>query len=188
MTTDPRFMPRDDFALGKPEWWTSDHWATPWPVVHELEAEFGKFDLDVCCHADTAKAAKFYTPAENGLIQPWEGRRWLNPPYSKVSPWLERAISETDSGRASLVVALLPACTDTRWFHGLVKDRAEIRFIKGRVRFFGWQKTPITQPKTPSILAIYRHRHDWADSAIDDFVCTKCGEHGSPSIKSGSEW
>jgi phage N-6-adenine-methyltransferase len=154
MSADPRFMVSS--PDGKPDWWTSDHWATPWPIVRALESDLGTFDLDACCVPDTAKAPRFYTPMEDGLAQRWFGRVWLNPPYSNVTPWLEKAIAETTACRALLVAALLPACVDTRWFHNLVKDRAEIRFIRGRVRFFGWQKTPITQPKTPSIFAIYR--------------------------------
>lgn len=151
---DARFMEKN--TDGKPEWWNSDHWATPWPIVRMLEAEFGPFDLDPCCVSDTAKAPKFFTTAEDGLSQPWSGRVFLNPPYSKPGPWLEKAIRETTAGAADLVVALLPVSSDTRWFHELVKERAEVRFIKGRVRFFGWQRTPITSPKSPSMFAIYR--------------------------------
>lgn len=148
---------------GKPEWWNSDHWATPWPIVRHLEMEFGAFDLDPCCVVDTAKAPKFYTQADDGLTQPWFGRVFLNPPYSKPAPWLEKAIAETSTGGADLVVALLPVSSDTRWFHSLVKDRAEIRFIRGRVRFFGWQRTPITSPKAPSMFAIYRRTQNPGD-------------------------
>ena len=80
----------------------------------------------------------------------------MNPPYSKPAPWLEKAYKETVSGRADLVVALLPVRTDTRWFHSLVLGRAEIRFIKGRIKWIGWQGTPIPAPKDPSMFAIYR--------------------------------
>lgn len=155
MSADPRYMPKND--EGRPEWWNSDHWATPPKMVAALELEFGPFDLDPCCVPDTAKAPTFYTPDVDGLSLPWFGRVFLNPPYSKPGTWLEKAIAEVERpGGADLVVALLPASTDTRWFHSLVKDRAEIRFILGRVRFFGWQRTPITAPKAPSIYAIYR--------------------------------
>lgn len=140
----------------KPDWWTSDHWATPPTLVHELAIQYGPFDLDPCCHAETAKAPKFYTPAEDGLSSPWHGKVFMNPPYSDVSPWLEKAIAETRAGRVEIVVALLPACTDTAWFHTLVQGHAEVRFLRGRVRFYGWMATPISSPKSPSMLAIYR--------------------------------
>lgn len=156
-------LPRRGVALcpaSKPEWWSSDHWATPTSLVKRLEAEFGSFNLDPCCRPETAKAETFYTETDDGLSQPWHGRVFLNPPYSKPSPWLSKAIHEVASGAASLVVALLPVRTDTRWFHMLVKNHAELRFIQGRVKWIGWQGTPIPAPKDPSMLAIYRSSGD----------------------------
>jgi phage N-6-adenine-methyltransferase len=143
-------------SLERPDWWSSDHWATPWPIVRALEAEFGEFNLDPCCRKENAKARRFYTLENNGLAQQWFGRVFMNPPYSKPGPWLEKAIMETQPGHALIVVALLPVRTDTRWFHTLVKDRAEVRFIQGRIKWIGWQGTPIPQPKDPNMLAIYR--------------------------------
>ena len=140
----------------KPEWWSSDHWSTPPEVVRALEAEFGPFDTDPCCRAETAKAPTFYTPELDGLSRPWCGNVFLNPPYSKPAPWLAKAIAETTSGAARIVIALLPVRTDTRWFHSLVLGHAELRFIKGRIKWIGWQGTPIPSPKDPSLFAIYR--------------------------------
>ena len=142
--------------MEKPAWWTSDHWATPPALIQMLEAEFGIFDLDPCCREETAKAGRFYTEKDNGLIQPWTGRVFLNPPYSKPAPWLEKARDEVAVKRAGIVVALLPARTDTKWFHKLVLPYASLRFIKGRVHWLGWQGTPIPAPKDPSLLAIYQ--------------------------------
>lgn len=140
----------------KPSWWTSDHWETPPKVMDVLVGEFGLFDLDPCCRRETAKAPSFHTEEDSGLAYPWRGKVFLNPPYSKPTPWLEKAIDETKGGRASIVVALLPVRTDTRWFHRLVLGCAEIRFVQGRIRWLGWQGTPIPAPKNPSMLAIYR--------------------------------
>lgn len=140
----------------KPDWWSSDHWSTPQSIVDLLAADYGPFDLDPCCRVETAKAPKFYTPSDNGLVQPWTGRVWLNPPYSKPAPWLEKARHETRKGHCSVVVALLPVRTDTRWFHNLVNGVAEIRFLPGRIKWIGWQGTPIPNPKDPSMIAIYR--------------------------------
>lgn len=126
--------------------------------MRNLENEFGRFDLDPCCMPRTAKARCFFTPAIDGLAQPWHGRVFLNPPYSKPAPWLEKAAHEVGVGRADLVIALLPASTDTAWFHELVKTRAEVRFLRGRVKFLGWRGTPIGSPKMASMLAIYRQK------------------------------
>lgn len=142
----------------KPEWWTSDHWSTPPAVVASLEKEFGAFDLDPCCRPETAKAPRYFTKEDDGLSKPWFGKVFLNPPYSDPSPWLTKAIEETTTGKAALVVALVPVSTDTKWFHRLVKDRAEIRFVEGRIRFYGWKGTPIGSPKTPSMFVIYRRQ------------------------------
>lgn len=138
-------------ALWAPPEWSSDHWTTPWAIVRALEAEFGEFDLDPCCTALSAKTARYYTPVDDGLALPWFGRVFLNPPYSNPGPWLAKAIAE----QAPLVVALLPVCTDTAWFHELVLGRAEIRFIKGRVEFLA-PRHKIARPKAPSMFAIYR--------------------------------
>lgn len=145
-----------DTAEGAPEGWNSDKWATPWSVIHELEAEFGKFDVDVCCERHTAKAERYYTVDNDGLTLPWIGRVWCNPPYSDPLPWCRRAHEATASGEADLVVMLLPVATDTRWFHEWVWGKAEVRFVRGRIKFIGWMGTPIGTPKSPSMLAIYR--------------------------------
>lgn len=154
MSADPRYMPKN--VAGRPEGWDSDQWATPWPIVRDLEREFGFFDLDPCAQPATAKAPKFFTPADDGLSLPWFGKVFMNPPYSMPGAWCKKAHEEVTSGLAELVVALIPASTDTRWFHEWVKERAQIRFVRGRVRFLGWEGTPIPAPKAPSIIAIYR--------------------------------
>lgn len=142
----------------RPSFWSSDEWATPPTFVQKLEQEFGPFDLDVCCRVETAKAPKFYTKLEDGLRSPWFGRVWLNPPYSHPTPWLRRAAEQTATGSCDLVVALLPARTETRWFHDIVlATHAEVRFVRGRLRFHGWEGTPIPAPRNPSFLAIWRH-------------------------------
>ena len=143
-------------AVEKPEGWTSDKWATPWPLVEKLADEFGPFDLDPCAEHHTAKADRYYTMDEDGLQQPWVGRVFVNPPYSNPGPWCLRARQAVDVGEAEVVVMLLPAAVDTRWFHQLVLPYADLRFIQGRVRFLGWEGTPIPSPKSPSLVAIYR--------------------------------
>ena len=143
-------------ATDRPSDWTSDKWSTPPELVDRIAEEFGTFDLDPCAESHTAKASRFYTIDDDGLTQPWHGRVFVNPPYSDIRPWCEKAREETDAGRATVVVCLLPSATDTRWFHESVLPYAEVRFLQGRVRFIGWRGTPIPAPRTPSLLAIYR--------------------------------
>jgi phage N-6-adenine-methyltransferase len=108
-------------------------WATPPEVFDPLHAEF-RFTLDVCATPASAKCARFFTEADNGLVQDWRGERvWMNPPYGReVYAWTRKA---RESG-ADVVVGLLPASTDLRWFHeDVLAVGAEVRFIRGRVRF-----------------------------------------------------
>jgi phage N-6-adenine-methyltransferase len=154
VSADPRYMRKN--VADRPDGWDSDQWATPWQIVRDLEREFGFFDLDPCAQPATAKAPKFFTPVDDGLGLSWFGKVFMNPPYSMPGAWCKKAHEEVTSGSAELVVALIPASTDTRWFHEWVKGRAEIRYVRGRVRFLGWEGTPIPAPKAPSIIAVYR--------------------------------
>lgn len=145
----------DNVAPWKRDGWTPDHWETPWPLVRELEEEFGPFELDPSATARTAKAPRFFTEADDGLAQPWApARTFLNPPYSRVEPWLRKAREESAAG--ALVVALLAARTDRDWFHDLVLPYAEVRFMRGRPRFIGQDGTSIGRPFFASMLVVYR--------------------------------
>lgn len=115
----------------------TDLWETPQDFFDELDKEF-HFDLDVCALPENAKCEKYYTPELDGLIQPWKGTVWCNPPYGReISNWVRKANYEKEVG--TTVVMLLPARTDTKWFHDYIYNRknVEIRFIKGRLKFSG---------------------------------------------------
>jgi phage N-6-adenine-methyltransferase len=115
-----------------------ERWETPPDVFDPLNQEFG-FTLDVCALLENAKCANFYSPLEDGLIQPWTGVCWMNPPYGNaIVPWVKKAYEVAQSGQAT-VVALLPSRTDTRWWHEYVQDKAgvEVRFLPGRVKYVG---------------------------------------------------
>jgi phage N-6-adenine-methyltransferase len=106
-------------------------WATPAEIFDPLHAEFG-FTLDPCATAQSAKCAKFYTETDDGLTKSWAGERvFMNPPYGReIYAWTRKA---RDSG--TLVVGLLPASCDLAWWHEDVVGHAEVRYIRGRVRF-----------------------------------------------------
>lgn len=70
-----------------------------------------------------------------GLSVDWFGKAFVNPPYSQVRKWLEKAIFEVDAGRCELAVFLVFARTDTRWFHDLIYHKFDILFLKGRLKF-----------------------------------------------------
>lgn len=111
-------------------------WATPQQWFDYLDLEFD-FTLDPCCHHETAKCAKHYTPAENGLAQSWQDERvFMNPPYGReLGQWMQKAYTEArDNG--ALVVCFVPARVDTNWWHNYAV-KGEVRFPKGRVTFAG---------------------------------------------------
>lgn len=113
----------------------SDEWETPPELFEALDAEF-HFDLDPCATPENAKCARFFTMEEDGLAQNWGGYRvFCNPPYSNVGQWVKKAAEESMNG--ALVVLLIPARTDTKYFHEYIYHKAEIRFIRGRLRFSG---------------------------------------------------
>ena len=111
----------------------SDEWATPQDFFDKLNEEFG-FTLDPCANADNHKCGKYFTKEQDGLAQDWGTERvYCNPPYGRgIGEWVAKC-----SRHKGLAVMLIPARTDTKWFHEYVyqKPNAEIRFIKGRLKF-----------------------------------------------------
>lgn len=130
-----------------------DDWETPQSFFNELNKEFN-FTLDPCATHETAKCAKYYTAEEDGLKQDWEGETvFCNPPYSsrQQTKWVEKCYREAKKLN-TVVVALLPARTDTIRFHEYIYGKAEIRFLKGRLKFVG---APSTAP-FPSMIVIWK--------------------------------
>lgn len=129
----------------------SDEWETPKDLYQTLDAEF-RFTLDPCATAANAKCGNHYTAKDDGLTKNWGGQRvFCNPPYSKVKQWVQKCYEEAEKP-GTVVVALLPSRTDTRWFHDYVLDRAEVRFIRGRLKFSGAQHNA----PFPSMIVIWR--------------------------------
>ena len=117
----------------------SDEWATPADTYAALNAEFG-FRDDPCPLGGS----------ENGLMREWKSPCYVNPPYSDILPWMDKAAAEASQGKT--VVLLVPSRTDTRWWHEYAMRAAEIRFIRGRLKF-GGAKTPAP---FPSCVVIFR--------------------------------
>lgn len=109
-------------------------WETPIDFFKKIDNEF-KFDIDVCAIPETAKCKKYFTPEVDGLKQTWKGTCWMNPPYGReIGKWIEKAYIESTKG--ANVVCLIPARTDTKYWHDFIFPYAsEIRFIKGRLKF-----------------------------------------------------
>lgn len=132
-------------------------WETPQALFDKLDEEF-HFTLDVCALPENAKCERYYTPEIDGLSQRWDGVCWCNPPYGR-DVWKWVAAGQVASVMGATVVMLLPARTDTRWFHDWIYGKAEIRFIRGRLKFGGSK----SGAPFPSMVVIFRPTEDAAD-------------------------
>lgn len=127
----------------------TNEWATPQYFYDVLNQEF-HFTLDPCATKENAKCARYFTESDNGLTQSWDNERvFCNPPYGRqIKDWVKKA-SEARGGQ---VVMLIPARTDTAYFHDYIYGKAEIRFIRGRLKFGNSKNSA----PFPSMLVIYR--------------------------------
>lgn len=124
-----------------------EDWGTPQELFDYLNDEF-HFTLDVCANSENAKCRRFYSKEDDGLRQEWNGVCWCNPPYGRnVGKWVEKAYKS-----GCTTVMLLPARTDTQWFHKYIYNKAEIRFLCGRLKF-GDSKN---SAPFPSMIVIFR--------------------------------
>ena len=131
---------------------TTDLWATPQAFFDELNAEF-HFTLDPCANDDNHKCAKYYTEQQDGLAQDWGGQIvFCNPPYGRaIGAWVKKCYEESRKPN-TLVVMLIPARTDTSYFHDYIYHKAELRFIRGRLHF---NEAPQGAP-FPSMVVVFR--------------------------------
>lgn len=130
----------------------SDTYLTPKWIIDAL----GPFDTDPCV-ADPMPwptASVMYTKKQDGLAQPWIGRVWLNPPYSReAAKWL-RKLSEHRNG-----ISLLMARTETKdWFQNIWPKADGILFLEGRIYFYDQdgQRLPANCGAAP-VLVSYGH-------------------------------
>jgi len=114
----------------------SVEWETPIELFNELDKEF-IFTLDPCSTKDNHKCMDYFTKEDDGLNKDWNYNNvFMNPPYGRnvIDKWIKKAYEESLKDNC-VVVALLPVRTDTKWFHDYIIDKAEIRFLKGRLKF-----------------------------------------------------
>jgi len=130
----------------------TNEWATPDNFYKELDAEF-HFNLDPCCTHENAKCEQHYTIEDDGLTKNWGGCRvFCNPPYGRqIKDWVKKCYMESRTAD-TLVVMLIPARTDTSYFHEYIYHNArEIRFIRGRLHF---NDSPAGAP-FPSMVVVF---------------------------------
>lgn len=130
----------------------TNEWATPQHLFDELYKEFN-FTLDPCATHENAKCEKYFTEKENGLLQDWsDDVVFMNPPYGReIKHWIKKAYEESLKG--AIVVCLIPARTDTMYWHDYIFGKAfDIRFLRGRLKF-GDSKN---SAPFPSAIVIYK--------------------------------
>ena len=112
----------------------TNEWYTPKHIFDDLDAEFG-FTLDPCCTRQSAKCDKFFTIEDDGLKQDWsDDVVFVNPPYGRqIKHWVRKSFLESQKG--SKVVMLIPARTDTSYWHDYIFGKSEVRFMRGRINF-----------------------------------------------------
>ena len=133
-------------------------WCTPQQFFDELDAEF-HFVLDAAATHQNSKCKRCFTPEDDGLIQNWDvgGAVYCNPPYGKeIGLWVKKAYEEAQKG--TTIVMLIPARTDTKYFHEYIYHKAEIRFVKGRLKFTDENGTPKGTAPFPSMVVIYNRK------------------------------
>jgi phage N-6-adenine-methyltransferase len=131
----------------------TDEWATPGDFFAMLDREFG-FTLDVCATAENAKCDRYFTRADDGLSQQWEGVCWMNPPYGRsIGDWVRKAYEA--SLRGATVVCLIPSRTDTGYWHDYVMRAAEVRLVRGRLHFEGEKNKGHNAP-FPCAVVVFR--------------------------------
>ena len=129
----------------------SCEWETPQELFEELDREF-HFTLDPCSTDANAKCAKHYTKEQDGLAQDWGTETvWCNPPYGReIHKWVRKCALHSIGGGTAVI--LIPARTDTSYFHDYIYGKAEVRFIRGRLRFSGCKDNA----PFPSMIVVFK--------------------------------
>jgi phage N-6-adenine-methyltransferase len=132
-------------------------WRTPQAFFDDLNREF-HFVLDAAAMPENAKCTQYFTPETDGLSRSWDvgGSVFCNPPYGrKIGQWVQKAYSEYVRGAVTIVM-LIPARTDTSYFHDYIYGKAEIRFLRGRLKFEDENGAAMNPAPFPSMVVIFR--------------------------------
>ena len=134
----------------------SNEWTTPQYLFDELNDEFN-FTLDPCATDENAKCSKYFTIEDDGLSKDWSNDVvFMNPPYGReIKKWIKKAYEESLNG--ATVVCLIPARTDTTYWHDFIFGKAnDIRFLRGRLKFGNSKNSA----PFPSAIVIYECKED----------------------------
>lgn len=126
-------------------------WETPQWLFDMLNLEYN-FTMDVAASSENRKCGIYYNEQSDGLNSPWLGNCWCNPPYGRqIGEWVKKAHNEARNGNATTVM-LIPARTDTKYFHDYIYGKHEIQFLKGRLKFSNSKSSA----PFPSMIVVFR--------------------------------
>lgn len=144
-------------------------WETPESLFQPLRKEFN-IVLDTCASESNTKCKAWIDRKMNSLVSNWytmistirlDGAGWMNPPYGRgIDKWVRKAHEESLKG--ATIIALLPARTDTSWFHNYIHNKHEVRFLKGRIKFVDAKSSA----PFPSMIVIFK------PNKKDNFITT----------------
>jgi phage N-6-adenine-methyltransferase len=139
---------------------SSDRWYTPPYIVELVVQVLGEIDLDPCADdGKHIKAKQHYTEDTDGLVREWEGRVFMNPPYSQPGVWMEKLQAEIKSKRVTEAIALVPAATDTKWLSPVLKSQP-VCFWTGRIKFLSEDYQPRNSARQSHVLVYWGLRKE----------------------------
>ena len=160
----PQYVVAGMSYVGAPLSSERQDWGTPPDFIEWLTGRFDEltdgFDLVAAASSHNHKAPNFFTIDDNALFQSWFGNVWLNPPFGDgLKNWLSKCALEIENPEVKSIYVLIPARTDTKWFHEIVIEHAAfVYLIKGRFNFIHGDAVDAANAPFPSMLVVYRHR------------------------------
>jgi len=139
---------------------SSDRWYTPPYIVELVVQVLGKIDLDPCADdGKHIKAQRHYIACDDGLTREWEGRVFMNPPYSQPAVWMDKLQAEIKLERVTEAIALVPAATDTKWLSPVLKSQP-VCFWTGRIKFLSEDYQPRNSARQSHVLVYWGLRKE----------------------------
>ena len=144
----------------------SNEWYTPQYIIDWVESNFGEIDLDPCASKHTNIGRINYTIEDGGLTKEWKGVVYVNPPYGRdIKKWVKKA--KESRMTANKVIMLIPARTDTSYWHEYIFDYSSIYFIKGRIKFLDEELKERDAATFPSAIIVFdRLKEAWGKHEI----------------------